>query len=83
MIYGYARVSTQSQLRGNSLEEQRSELQLNGCEAIVEEQYTGSTTFRPKFESLINDQLKAGDTLVVCKLDRFARNVTEGIATIR
>ncbi len=83
MIYGYARVSSQSQLKGNSLEEQRYELQRNGCETIIEEQYTGSTTSRPKFESLINDQLKAGDTLVVCKLDRFARNVTEGIATIR
>ncbi len=83
MIYGYARVSTQSQLRGNSLEEQRSELQRNGCETIVEEQYTGTTTSRPRFEALINDQLKAGDTLVVCKLDRFARNVTEGISVIR
>ena len=82
MIYGYARVSAKTQLKGNSLDEQRAELKRNGCEVIVEEQFTGKTTARPKFEDLIKI-LRAGDTLVVCKLDRFARNVTEGIATIK
>ena len=82
MIYGYARVSAKTQLKGNSLDEQRAELKRNGCEVIVEEQFTGKTTARPKFEDLIK-KLHAGDTLVVCKLDRFARNVTEGIATIK
>ena len=82
MIYGYARVSAKTQLKGNSLEEQKKELKKNGCEIIVEEQFTGKTTERPKFEKLIK-QLKSGDTLIVCKLDRFARNVTEGIAIIK
>lgn len=82
MIYGYARVSAKTQLKGNSLDEQRAELKRNGCEIIVEEQFTGKTTARPKFENLIKI-LRADDTLVVCKLDRFARNVTEGIATIK
>ena len=82
MIYGYARVSAKTQLKGNSLDEQRVELKRNGCEVIVEEQFTGKTTARPKFEDLIKI-LRADDTLVVCKLDRFARNVTEGIATIK
>lgn len=82
MIYGYARVSAKTQLKGNSLDEQRAELKRNGCEVIVEEQFTGKTTARPKFEDLIKI-LRADDTLVVCKLDRFARNVTEGIATIK
>ena len=82
MIYGYARVSAKTQLKGNSLDEQRAELKRNGCEVIVEEQFTGKTTARPKFENLIKI-LRADDTLVVCKLDRFARNVTEGIATIK
>lgn len=83
MIYGYARVSAKTQLKGNSLDEQRDELKRNGCEVIVEEQFTGKTTSRPKFEKLIQQQLQQNDTLIVTKLDRFARNVTEGISTIR
>ena len=83
MIYGYARVSAKTQLKGNSLEEQRTELRRNGCEVIIEEQFSGKTTVRPKFEKLIKEQLGTGDTLIVTKLDRFARNVTEGISTIR
>ena len=82
MIYGYARVSTKKQVNGNSLEEQVTRLQQEGCECIIQEQYTGSTTDRPKFEKLIND-LQQGDKLIVTKLDRFARNVTEGIEVIR
>ena len=83
MIYGYARISAKVQLKGNSLEEQKTELRKNGCQVIVEEQFTGKTTARPKFEDLILNQLKPGDTLVVTRLDRLARNVTEGVSTIR
>ena len=83
MIYGYARVSAKAQLKGNSLEEQRAELKRNGCEVIIEEQFTGKPTARPKFEELIKRKLQNGDTLIVTKLDRFARNVSEGISTIR
>ena len=83
MIYGYARISAKVQLKGNSLEEQKNELRKNGCQVIVEEQFTGKTTVRPKFENLILNQLKSGDTLVVTRLDRLARNVTEGVSTIR
>ena len=83
MIYGYARVSAKTQLKGNSMEEQREELKRNGCEVIEEEQFTGKTTSRPKFDELIKHRLQHGDTLIVTKLDRFARNVTEGISTIR
>ena len=83
MIYGYARISAKVQLKGNSLEEQKNELRKNGCQVIVEEQFTGKTTARPKFEDLILNQLKSGDTLVVTRLDRLARNVTEGVSTIR
>ncbi len=82
MIYGYARVSTHGQVKGNSLEEQRAELQKNGCKIIIEEQYTGATTARPKFEELLKN-LGKGDKLIVCKLDRFARSLTEGLDTIQ
>jgi DNA invertase Pin-like site-specific DNA recombinase len=82
MIYGYARVSTIKQVAGNSLEGQIEQLKNEGCEKIIQEQFTGSTTTRPKFDALIN-KLQAGDKLVVTKLDRFARNVTEGIEVVR
>lgn len=83
MIYGYARVSTKGQqINGNSLEEQRIKLSEIGCNEIIEEQFTGATTDRPLFDELINN-LKRGDTLAVTKLDRFARNVKEGIELIK
>ena len=82
MIYGYARVSSKKQLHGNSLEEQRAALSANGAISITAEQYTGKTTSRPKLQALIAS-LRAEDTLMVTKLDRLARNVTEGIELIR
>lgn len=83
MIYGYARVSTAAQSRdGNSLEEQVAALQKYGCHQIVEEAFTGKTMERPKFQKLL-EILKEEDTLVVCKLDRFARTAIEGVRTVR
>ena len=53
MKYGYARVSTIHQRKdGNSLEDQRNQLQQEGCEIIVEEQFTGARMDRPKFQRL-------------------------------
>ena len=83
MRYGYARVSTKGQEKnGNSLEAQYQELMESGCREVVTEQYTGSTTARPEFKKLIQ-RLTDGDTLVVTKMDRFARSVREGTALIK
>ena len=83
MICGYARVSTAMQGRdGNSLEDQVNALQKYGCQEIVTEAYSGKTMERPKFSALL-DALESGDTLVVCKLDRFARTAIEGVQTIQ
>lgn len=83
MVYGYARVSTLAQMvDGNSLEEQVRELEKYPCDQIITEAYTGKTMDRPKFSALVRS-LKAGDTLVVCKLDRFARTTIEGVQTVR
>lgn len=78
MIYGYARVSTIGQAKeGSSLESQEKTLLENGCEKIFKDAYTGTKSDRPQF-TLLLDQLKAGDTLVVTKLDRFARSMIQG-----
>lgn len=83
MIYGYARVSTATQGRdGNSLEEQSAALVSYGCQEIITESFTGKTMDRPKFQELLN-RLQANDTLVVCKLDRFARTTIEGVQTVK
>ncbi len=83
MIYGYARVSTAMQGRdGNSLEDQVNALKEYGCQEIIEEAYSGKTMARPQFTSLL-ERLEEGDTLVVSKLDRFARTTIEGVQTIQ
>ena len=83
MIYGYARVSTLAQCKnGNSLEEQTEALTAYGCDKIITETFTGKTTERPQFNELLQ-LLLPGDTLVVTKLDRFARTVIEGVLTVR
>ncbi len=83
MIYGYARVSTKSQRdKGNSLEDQQKKLREAGAQDIVIEQYTGTTTHRPKFDALVG-KLQLGDTLKVTKLDRFARTAAEGSVLVK
>ena len=83
MKYGYARVSTYKQgTEGNSLEAQKKQLQAAGAEEIVSETYTGTKMNRPAFSALL-DKLTDGDTLIVCKLDRFARTAVEGVQIIQ
>lgn len=77
MKYGYARVSTMAQ----DLTYQNEELKREGCEIIYEEKFTGTKTDRPQFRKLLS-VLQLGDTLVVTKLDRLARNTKEGIEVI-
>lgn len=82
MIKGYCRVSTKGQLEGNGLEAQEKEILDKYSNAeIVKEAFTGTKTDRPMFNKLI-EELQEGDTLVVTKLDRLARNTVEGIQII-
>ena len=75
MVYGYARVSTKGQAReGNSLETQTDLLKAAGAEKIYTDSFTGTKMDRPEFSKLMKC-LQAGDTLIVSKLDRFARSV--------
>lgn len=82
MIYGYARVSTVGQARdGNSLEDQREKLVEAGAAEVYVDSFTGTKIDRPEFDKL-KAVLKDGDTLVVTKLDRIARNAAGGIALV-
>lgn len=46
------------------------------------EKFTGTTTERPEFNKLLQ-QLSPDDTLIVTKLDRFARNTREALDIIQ
>ena len=82
MKFAYARVSTRKQSRdGNGLAEQIAQLKLAGYDELIVEQFSGSTTKRPALDSLIQ-RLKSGDTLIVTKLDRFARSTVDGSSLI-
>lgn len=70
---GYARVSTLSQ----NLEAQLEQLKNAGCDTIKQEKVSGKSMERPQLMGLIEHGLMAGDTLVVCKLDRLARSTAD------
>lgn len=79
--YGYARVSSQSQQTNSSLESQKQKLIRNGIleSNIIIEVGSAANEIknRPNFQNLIQNVLKEGDTLVVTKIDRCARNTLE------
>jgi len=79
--YGYARVSSQSQQTNSSLEYQKQELIRKGIleSNIIIEVGSAANEIknRPGFQNLIQNVLKEGDTLVVTKIDRCARNTLE------
>ena len=78
MIYGYARVSRKGQAKdGNSLEAQEKALRESGANEIYVDAFTGTKTDRPEFDKLMN-KIQKGDTLIVTKLDRFARSMSQG-----
>ncbi|MGI4827185.1 MAG: recombinase family protein [Janthinobacterium lividum] len=70
MLIGYARVSTQDQ----NLELQTEALYKAGCKKIFEDRVSGTRAERPGFTQA-REGLRAGDTLVVWKLDRLGRSV--------
>ena len=76
--YGYARVSTRHQ----DLEGQIRQLEEEHCDKIYFEKITGTKKDRPEFQKLIQT-IQVGDTLVVTKLDRFARSTQDALNTIK
>ncbi|MFL2062113.1 recombinase family protein [Marinilactibacillus psychrotolerans] len=78
MKYGYARVSTRHQ----DLEGQLRQLEEERCDKIYFEKITGTKSDRPEFQKLL-EAIQTGDTLVVTKLDRFARSTQDALNTIK
>jgi DNA invertase Pin-like site-specific DNA recombinase len=81
MKIGYARVSTFEQ----NLDLQLRALEKAGCKKIFREKVSSTKRERPQFQRTL-DQIRAGDTIVVWKLDRLARstrNLLETMESIR
>lgn len=72
MIIGYARVSTQDQTPAL----QQDALASARCDQIFVEKAGGASRERPELTACLRS-LRAGDTLVVWKLDRLARSVKD------
>ncbi len=77
MLVGYARVSTQDQ----ELALQLDALTAAGCERVFTERASGAQRERPQLRAAL-DYMRAGDTLVVWRLDRLARSLQQLIATV-
>src|SRR5476649_927753 len=69
---GYARVSTDDQ----NLDLQRDALRLAGVESIYEETASGKTVARRELDHCLK-ALRAGDSLVVWRLDRLGRSLPD------
>jgi DNA invertase Pin-like site-specific DNA recombinase len=77
MLIGYARVSTRDQQAHLQLDA----LHAAGCEKIFEETASGARRDRPELNAAL-DFMRAGDTLVVWKLDRLARSTRQLLETV-
>nr|WP_181803353.1 recombinase family protein [Streptomyces shenzhenensis] len=76
-LIGYARVSTGDQ----EAQLQRDALADAGCTRIFEDKASGKTTDRPELRAAL-DYARAGDTLCVWKLDRFARSLIDLVSMV-
>ncbi len=76
MLVGYARVSTIDQNPALQMDA----LKTAGCDKVFTEKASGSHRDRPQLKAALN-YLRKGDTLVVWKLSRLARSLTQVIKT--
>ena len=77
MKIGYARVSTGLQ----NLDLQEDRLNQYGCEKIFSDHISGSKSKRPGLDKAI-EFARAGDTIVVWRLDRLGRNMEDLITLV-
>ena len=75
MLIGYARVSTNDQ----NLDLQMDALKKANCEKIYHDKISGARADRPGLQKVL-ELARAGDTLVIWRLDRLGRSLKDLIA---
>src|SRR6185436_14083934 len=78
MRFGYTRVSTIAQ----TLHQQHGALKAAGASKIYSDTMSGARDDRPGLAALM-DYIRAGDTVVVWKLDRLGRNTLHILETVK
>lgn len=78
MLIGYARVSTEDQ----NFDLQRDALLRAGCEKLFEDRHSGAKSDRPSLLAAL-DYARLGDSLVVWRLDRLGRSLSDLIALVQ
>jgi DNA invertase Pin-like site-specific DNA recombinase len=74
MKIGYAGAAVDHEDIGHQA--QPLDLKAAGCSRLYQERFTGKASNRPRLRAML-DGLQPGDTVVVTKLDRLARSMTD------
>lgn len=77
-LVGYARVSSADQNLVRQLEQLKSE----NTDKIFEDKASGANINRPAFQQMM-EYVREGDTIVVCSMDRLARNLADLLSTTK
>ncbi|WP_027874180.1 recombinase family protein [Spongiibacter marinus] len=77
-LIGYARVSTV----GQDLDYQLDRLRSVGCEKIFSSKHSGKADANKKQLSELLSYVREGDTVIVTKLDRLGRSLSQVLGTI-
>lgn len=77
-IIGYARVSSADQNLARQIEQIKS----MQPDKIFEDKASGATTDRPAFQQMM-EYVREGDTVIVCSMDRLARNLADLLNTTK
>ena len=78
MLVGYARVSTP----GQEFDLQMDALKEAGCERLYSDVASGAKAARPGLAEAL-DYLRASDTLIVWRLDRLGRSLSDLIEVVK
>ena len=77
-LFGYARVSTY----GQTLDTQHEQLRAAGCGVVYREKVSGAQADRRELVRMLR-QVRAGDVVVVTRIDRLARSTFDLFAIVK
>jgi DNA invertase Pin-like site-specific DNA recombinase len=72
-LIGYIRVSTTDQ----NIDRQEEQLKEFNLHKVYVDKASGKDTDRPALKAAVDDHLREGDTLIICSMDRLARNLDD------